>query len=73
MDDNMARKYLNNHLYYLMADLFRHDYLDEDNKKLQIRKPPETQEAIQRLDVQRSAKTVEEIKMETRCLRMRKA
>jgi len=47
--------------------------LDEDNQNLQIRKPPETHEALQRLDLQRETKTIEEKKREAKCLRMRKA
>jgi len=73
MDDNMARDYLNDHLYYLMTELFGDNYLEEDNQQLQIKKPHETHEAVQRLDIQRTTKTIEEKKEEAKCLRMRKA
>lgn len=73
MDDNMANEHLNDHLYYLMIELFNNDYLDEDNQLLSIRKPRETHETLQRLDIQQKQKTIEEKKAEARCLRIKQA
>lgn len=73
MNDHMARDNLNDHLYYLMTELFGDDYLEEDNQQLQIKRSNETHETLQRLDIQRPTKTIEERKKEAECLRMRKA
>jgi len=60
-------------LYHLTLDLFGTDYLDEDNNLLQTKRPPETNETIQRISIEQPGKTLEERKMEARCIRMREA
>jgi len=55
-----------------MSNLFGTDYLEEDNNLLQIQ-TPETRETIQQIILKRPTKTIEEIKEEARCIRMREA